>query len=368
LQTILSFNRNEIKNQTHLENFQNGDMFWIDLINPTESEMHDLSMRFNLDKAALQTYFNKSKKPEIRVLENHTFTVILDMKNKDPETLETEAIYLFLGKQWLITIHSSKVILKEIGNKLLTVKNTKIKEGTINSFYYNLIAEIISKYEQLLTAIELSVNKYQHRSFAKPTEMVFEHIDALSRQVIIIRRQFWRVRNIINFLVHNGENKEVKYIEAVYDDISQLIDFVESYEGTINSIRELYIAKVSLQINDTMRILTVFTVVLLPLTLIAGVYGMNGLDLNNLYSLPSGFILITIIMIVIAVGLVLLFVKKQWLMSKDNNTRSKEPRIQNDIHSLILNYFYLQLPPLRYEYNTTWVPDANECSLQSILD
>jgi Mg2+ and Co2+ transporter CorA len=70
----------------------------------------------------------------------------------------------------------------------------------------------------------------------------------------------WRVRNIINFLVHNEHDKEeIKYVEMVYDDISQLIDFVESYEGTINSIRELYVAKVSLQINDTIRVLTIFT-------------------------------------------------------------------------------------------------------------
>ena len=91
-----------------------------------------------------------------------------------------------------------------------------------------------------------------------------------------MRRHFWRGRNNINFIVHNEHDKEeVKYIEMVYDDISPLIDLVESYEGTINSIRELYVAKVSLQINDTMKLLTIFTAILLPLTLIAGIYGMN---------------------------------------------------------------------------------------------
>lgn len=105
-------------------------------------------------------------------------------------------------------------------------------------------------YEQLLTAVKLSVNEYQRRSFARPSEAIFDEIDTLSRQTIILRRHFWRVRNIIN-LVHNEHDKEeIKYIDMVYDDISQLIDFVESYEGTINSIRELYVAKVSLQIND----------------------------------------------------------------------------------------------------------------------
>jgi len=162
--------------------------------------------------------------------------------------------------------------------RLFKVKNKKIK-AQIDALYYNILAEIVTKYEQLLTALELSVNEYQRRSFVRPSPKIFDRIDTLSRQTIILRRHFWRVRNIINFLVHNEHDKEeVKYIEMVYDDISQLIDFVESYEGTINSIRELYVVKVSLQINDTMRVLTIFTVILLPLTLIAGIYGMNGLE------------------------------------------------------------------------------------------
>lgn len=80
------------------------------------------------------------------------------------------------------------------------------------------------------SALELSVNEYQRTSFARPFPAIFESIDILSRQVIMLRRHFWHVRNIINFLMHTEKDKEdVKYIEMVYDDISQLIDFVESY-------------------------------------------------------------------------------------------------------------------------------------------
>jgi magnesium transporter len=110
----------------------------------------------------------------------------------------------------------------------------------------------------------------------------------------------------------------------VYDDISQLIDFVESYEGTINSIRELYVAKVSLQINDTMRVLTIFTVILLPLTLIAGIYGMNGVDLSNLESVSTGFFIVIMIMASTAIGLLLFFIKKQWILVRPRARSEKE--------------------------------------------
>jgi magnesium transporter len=135
--------------------------------------------------------------------------------------------FTFLGRNWLITIHSSEVKLKEMVERLFKIKNKKIKEAPVAVLYYNVIAEIVTKYEQLLTALELTVNEYQRRSFVKPSPEIFDSIDTLSRQTIILRRHFWRVRNIINFLVHNEQDKEeVKYIEMVYDDISQLIDFV----------------------------------------------------------------------------------------------------------------------------------------------
>ena len=92
-----------------------------------------------------------------------------------------------------------------------------------------------------------------------------------------------------------------------YDDTNQLIELMESYGDTINSTQDLYIANVSLQLNDTMRILTIFSVKLLPLTLIAGIYGMNGLDLSHLSNILSGFVTASLTMGVIALLLLLFF-------------------------------------------------------------
>jgi magnesium transporter len=208
LKTIVSYNEHEVKTDGSLDDIGSGYNIWVDLIDSTYDELMELASKFKLDAEALETFLNKSKKPEIRILENHTFTVILDIKYKDPKTLEAHGIYLFLGRHWLITAHSSATNVKDLVERLLKVKNKKIKEAHIDAIYYNLLAELISKYEQLLTAIELSVNEYQRRSFSKPTEVIFDEIDILSGQTIILRRHFWRVRNIINFLVHTEHDKE----------------------------------------------------------------------------------------------------------------------------------------------------------------
>lgn len=311
-----------------IEDLERGYNVWIDLIDIEESELNKLVQKFNLNEEAIKTCINKSKKPEIRQLDKHIFTVMVDMKNKDPETLLIESVYLFLGKNWLITIHSREVNLKQIVERLFNIQNETLKQTSIDALYYNILAELVTKYEQLLTALELSVNEYQRRSFVRPFPSIFESIDILSRQTIMLRRQFWHIRNIINFLLHTEKDKEdVKYIEMVHDDITQLIDFVESYESNINSIRELYVAKVSLQINETMRVLTIFTVILLPLALIAAIYGMNGIDLNNITEIPLGFIVVLATMAFMLVGSVLFFIKKGWIVVGRENSEKESKSV-----------------------------------------
>lgn len=298
-----------------IEDIKEGYNVWVDVIDPDEKELEKLTKKFNLNSEAIKTCINKSKRPEIRQFDKHTFTVIVDMKNKDPETLLIEAVYFFLGKNWLVTIHSPEVNVKQIVDRLFNIQNETIKNTRIDALYYNILAGLVTKYEQLLTALELSVNEYQKRSIVRPLPVIFESIDILSRQAIMLRRQFWHVRNIINFLLHSEQDKDdVKYVEMVHDDITQLIDFVESYESTINSIRELYVAKVSLQINETIRILTIFTVVLLPLALIAGIYGMNGIDLKNITEIPLGFVVVLATMAVTVIAFVLFFIRKRWIV------------------------------------------------------
>jgi len=178
------------------------------------------------------------------------------------------------------------------------------------------LASLIDSYEQLLTAIELSVTDFEQRTLYKPSRKMLEYLDSLSRQVIILRRHFWHMRDIINFLTHTEEGKEdVKYLKIVYDDINQLIELVESYRDTINSTRELYVANVSLQMSDTMKTLTIFSAILLPLTFISSIYGMNGLDLQNFFDFSIGFAVVLATMGAITVGLFIFFKKKQWILA-----------------------------------------------------
>jgi magnesium transporter len=329
LQTVILYNEHEVKQGGNKEDIRRGYNLWIDITDPSPPEILAIQKNFDIDTKTLETVIHKSKKPQVRVLDNYTFTLILDLKYKSFGTLVTGAVYLFCGRGWLITIHSSEVDLMVNTHILFEQKNKKIMEATIDALHYSIITEIISKYELLLTSIELAITDFEQKSLHKRTsKKMLDSLDTLTKQIIILRRQFWHARDIINFLAHMEKDKEeVKYLQIAYDDISQLIELVESFRDTINSTRDLYMANVSLQMNDTMKTLTIFTVILLPLTLIAGVYGMNGVDVTNPGNISIGFIIVLVSMTAIAAFLFWYFKKKQWIMAKEEQ-EEEEPEKQ----------------------------------------
>jgi magnesium transporter len=302
-QTIITYDSNEVKELKKLDDIQTGkteNKIWIDLVDPTDEVLQSFVTHFRLDKSAVELYVRRSKKPQIRLLEDHTFSILLDLKYKDSQTVVTEGIYLFCGKNWLITIHSAEVDLVQSTRKLLEHENKKMLKDSIEALFYNILSEMIDRYEQVLTAVELTMTDLEEKALSHPAKETIGHLATLSRQLIGFRRHFWRIRDVVNFLTHMEKDQdEVKYIQMAYDNITQLIELVESYRDTINSVRDLYIANISLQMNDTMRVLTIFAAILLPLTLVTGIYGMNGLDLNNLGALPPGFFLILLTMVMI---------------------------------------------------------------------
>jgi magnesium transporter len=320
MQTSIAYNDNEVKQSGTKEDITKGYKLWLDVIDPTSSEIQDIQQIYDLDKNTLEIFINKSKKPQIRMSNAQIFTLILDIKYKDLRTLATEALYIFKGKDWLITIHSSKVDLIPNVNALFEQKNVRIMEATIDALYYSIMTEVIGRYEQLLTSIEMTVTNFEQKSLYKPSRKMLDYLDTLSRQIIILRRHFWHTRDIINYLKHmEKDTEEIMYIEIAYDNITQLIELVESYRDTLNSTRDLYIANVSLQMNDTMRLLTLFSAILLPLSFIVGLFGMNGIDLNDLSHISVSVITVAIVMGAIVLVMFLYFKKKEWILHKEQN-------------------------------------------------
>jgi magnesium transporter len=140
MRTVVSYNEREVKYSGSKEDIKSGYNVWIDLINPTPEELSSVQQSLHLDKVALEQYSNKSKKPQVRVVDNHKFALALDMKFKDAKNLVTEAVYLFVGRGWLVTIHSNKVDLQSRIMTLFEQRNRAVIESSIDALFYNILA------------------------------------------------------------------------------------------------------------------------------------------------------------------------------------------------------------------------------------
>ena len=311
------------------KNELNGDLkenhnLWIDISDPTDEDITNLENKFSLNKKALDRIRQKSKKPVVKEIEyDGKFTILLDLKFNNLQHLESSPLYFFVGNRWLITIHSNKINLITKVKTILADRKT-ILESSIDALYYSIISDIIEDYEQLLTAIELKVFDIEKDAQYRPSKQVLTFLDTLSRQVITLRRYFWDARNIINYHVTMEKDKDdIKYLQIVFNNINQLIEMIQSYQDTINSTRDLFSSSISLQINETMRVLTIFSAIVLPLTLLIGVLGLQGFDLNNLDTIPRYLGSLVLVMLVITIVSLFVFWKKKWIFSYDKEIKSK---------------------------------------------
>ncbi len=152
----------------------------MDLENSNLEEISNIREIFAIDANILKQYSNGVKKPQIRVLESYIFTILLNTKFENLQTLETEAVYMFFGKNWLITIHSSIINLKEKTQQIF--ENDKmVLESSIDNLYYNILTIIVEEYEQVLTAIEIAMTDLEEKSLYQSSKKILVKLERLSR-------------------------------------------------------------------------------------------------------------------------------------------------------------------------------------------
>jgi magnesium transporter len=305
---------------------------WLDITDPNKQELLELRKEFDLDEHALDQFLFGSKKPQVRIMRNQTFLIVPKLYNSNNKTLVTEAFYFFQGRGWLVTIHSSSFDLFEKVTNLMEKYNQKITESSIHALFFGILSLLVDSYETLLTAVEVELCDFEEYAIYRPSKKTLQYVDNLSRQLIIMRRQFWLVRNVINSLYHiqleeeqNQQNRRDvsggEYIRVtVYDDLKQLIETVEMYQTSLNSLRELMVGTVALQQNDAMKVLTIFASVLLPITFITGIFGMNGMDLGYIVDRHVGQIVVFAVMSIISVISLLYFKSRGWFLQKQGQS------------------------------------------------
>jgi magnesium transporter len=309
--------------------FDEGRVTWINIDGLGDIEaLKVLGGRFNLHPLALEDVLNTGQRPKIEHTADYIFICAQMVYQDAGSDFRFEQISLFFGGNFLITVQEEGEydVFDPVRARIRSGRGM-IRGAGADYLAYALLDSIIDHYYPVLDDIGGRIEDLEDALLEKPSrEMVFmlhEHRRSLTQ----MRRFVWPLRDVVNGLLHDGSAFVAPptrvFLRDCYDHTVQLMDLVESYKELTTGLTELYHSSVGLRTNEIMRVLTVITSIFIPLTFIAGVYGMNfarsapdgsvlPLNMPELYH-PYGYVGLMGFMLLIALFQLLLFRRMKWL-------------------------------------------------------
>lgn len=281
------------------------------------SILRALGERFNLHPLALEDVLDTSQRPKVEQYDDYLF-IVAQMLYLDKENeIGAEQVSMFLGKTFLITLQEEGEfdVFEPVRVRIRSGKG-RIRKAGSDYLAYALIDSIIDHYYPVLESIGTEIDAIEDELIDKPLARPVGSLHEHKRTLTQIRRMVWPLRDVTNLLLHDEPGlirPETKiFLRDCYDHSVQLMDLVESYRDVLSGLTEVHISSIGLRTNEIMRVLTIISSVFIPLTFIAGVYGMNFAHMPELAK-PWGYGACLLLMMAVAIGQILYFKKRRWL-------------------------------------------------------
>ncbi|MBN1435872.1 MAG: magnesium/cobalt transporter CorA [Sedimentisphaerales bacterium] len=280
--------------------------------------IESIGKQFGIHDLVLEDILNTHQRPKVDDCEGYIYVVIRMYKSDQASEGDngSEQVSFLLGSHFVISFQE---MIGDIFDPVRDrIKNTKWRIRKLGADYllYALIDCIVDHYFVFLEKMGDTIESLQEEVASDPTEDTLRQIHKLKREMMMFRKAVWPVRDLANALVHSESSlikDETKvYLRDVYDHVAQVIDTAETYREMISGMLDVYLSSISNKMNMVMKVLTIIATIFIPLTFIAGIYGMNFDHMPELHwkwSYPA----LWGVMITIFVIMVCYFKKKKWL-------------------------------------------------------
>ena len=294
-----------------LEEVKNDNIswYWVDFNCPTKKEIELLTTFFRFHELLIEDCLTLLERPKIEITRQQIFLVSHILKNIDSEY---ETINMFIGKNYIVTIHLTHI---RFLNKVISKVLYKGDEYSPMHVMHMLISEIVEGYIPLISKIENRLDELEENDAHTKGSKIMNEVFDLRSDLLKLRRGLLPMRELIHrFLVSRRvdmTDNDRKYFHDVYDELVQQTEIIEASRELASDIRENYMTYNSFKSNNIMMTLTVISTIFLPLTFLAGVYGMNFSYMPELQT-EYGYFVLWIVMFLIAAGMLWFFKKKGW--------------------------------------------------------
>lgn len=287
---------------------------WIDFDQPSDEEGDLLDTFFHFHPLAIEDCLHVLQRPKIDYYEDYEFLVLHAL---DSDTLGTAEVNLFLGSNYMVSFHQRPIHeIDEVWDNLQNRAQNR-KSWTRGPFVaaYLVIDALVDQYFPCVYAVEDELDELENRGGKESVELLMNQVFELRSRLLKLRRTIVPMRDLMYRILNSqhiqGEMEPRAYFADVYDHLLKLSEMIETDREMTADLRDSYISLNSNRMNGIMKTLTVITTVFMPLTLIAGIYGMNFVNMPEL-QWKFGYFGVLGGMLMLTIWMILAFMKRGW--------------------------------------------------------
>ncbi len=297
---------------------RDGAVLWLDFEAPAEADLRRVAQWFSLDPDAIDDCLLGAQRPRMDEFDDHVFLLLYGMLAAEDRTcIELRKLAAFCGNSYLITAHPEP--LRTIGEMRTRCGRSPapILARGADFVLYSIVDGMVDKYQLIADRLEERIEELEDRSLTSAADdAILPPLIDLRRELIDLRRFAASQRELVLPLARGecdyiAESLEQRF-NHVYHHLTDVVEALDSLLERLHGIRENYHTALTVRINDVMKTLTLFAAILLPMSVVAGIYGMN-LQTWPSDKSPWGFWLVLGAMALLAVAMFRLFRRKRWL-------------------------------------------------------
>ncbi|WP_373976510.1 magnesium/cobalt transporter CorA [Chitinibacter sp. SCUT-21] len=325
LATLIEFGQNEGEFlETKFTDLDQGREFrptyshyWLNLHGLEDQELLKLiGRRFHLHPLVLEDILNTQQRPKVETYPGYLFITSRLIFRDDDGVVDSEQISLVVGRNFLLTFQEKSTGTFASIRESLRNTESQLRKFGADYLVYALLDKIVDRYFAVLEQIGERVDDLEDEIIEELNPDQMQEVQQLRRSLQSLKRGLWPLREVINLLQRDDadffKDETQLYLRDAYDHTVQLIESVEALREAVSGLQDIYLALQSQTMNTQMRTLTVFTIIFSPLTLIAGVYGMNFDNMPELHW-EWGYFAVLALMGILGVGLGLFFWLRRWI-------------------------------------------------------
>ncbi|MCL4152726.1 UNVERIFIED_CONTAM: hypothetical protein GTU68_000124, partial [Idotea baltica] len=283
--------------------------------------IEEIGKRFDLHPLALEDAIHVHQRPKTEDYDSHLF-IVARMLLPDEISI-TEQVSIFLGKNVVVTLQERDGDCFEAVRERIR-QHSRIRDKDADYLAYALLDAIIDNYFPRIEEYRERLESLEDKLIKPNSNIAMNELHEIRRDLRHLRKLLWQHREATNSLLrleHPLVNKETSlYIRDCHDHCVQLLDVTESYREYCTDLRDLYLAEVSMRTNDVMKVLTLIATIFMPMSFIAGLYGMNFDHNVSPYNMPEtawfyGYPFAIGLMSIIGFSLLYFFYRKGWIGS-----------------------------------------------------